>query len=106
VITIGKDLNTFYDGRPCGTAQCHHIREAMGLNPGKLPLGYVNAQIVGDTKVYVLSRETAEAKSPRSHRPHRMFAICNHCQAHIPTGRFGQHLKIHKGEESESAKAS
>lgn len=96
-LTIGNDLKTYLDdGRSRGPAQCHHLREAMGLNRGKLPEGFIPAQAVGDTWVYVLARKDAEEKYPNSTRPHRMYAICNHCGEHFPTGRFGQHLKVHK----------
>lgn len=97
---IGYDLHRL---RPDGTsdgsvAPCHLIRRAMGINEGKLPLDRgCDPMVVGDTYVYVISRE-ARKRETLSNRPHRMFAICNHCKRHIPTGRFGQHLKIHYDE--------
>jgi len=92
--TIGKDLRLCFEGdqdnRHRGIAQEHHIKQAMGL-PKKLPVTAVPKKLLGDTWVYVISRE--EAKS--TGRFHRTYAICNHCGGHIPVGRFGQHLGLY-----------
>jgi hypothetical protein len=93
---ISTDLRFMWDDGTLGpVAQSWHIRKAMGLNPGRLPEEAVESRYVGDTRVYVLSREAAELEHPNSNKPHRMMAVCNHCGDHVPTGRFGQHLKTH-----------
>lgn len=96
--TIGKDLRMVFEGdteeRHCGVAQEHHMKRFMGLQK-KLPVTSVAEKLIGDTWVYVLSRAQAHTKYPNSVRPHRMYCICNHCGAHVPVGRFGQHLGMY-----------
>lgn len=104
---IGPDLRNVYGehyqpqwvGQLGSVVSCQTLRKAMGLSEGKLPEGSVEGKRIAGTLVYVIGRAQAEALKPRSHRPHRMYAICNHCGDHIPTGKFGQHLKVHKEVE-------
>ena len=97
---IGPDLRRVEDWGLGPVVSCQLLRKAMGLYEDKLPANAVPTYIIGDTAVYVLGRETAEQLKPRSTRPHRMHAICNHCKRHVPTGRFGQHLKVHDEEKA------
>jgi hypothetical protein len=95
VMTIGSDLREYRDGELRSVVSCTWLRLAMGISEGKLPVTSVAEKTIGDTLVYVNSRDHAENLAPKSSRPHRMMAVCNHCQKHIPTGRFGQHLSVH-----------
>jgi hypothetical protein len=101
---IGSDLREVYGshyrpelvGQLGSVVNVQTLRVAMGLPAGKLPVGAVDAQLIGDTYVGISSRAVAELMAPNSHRPHRMFARCNHCGRWIPVGRFGQHLGLYR----------
>ena len=97
---IGPDLREVKEWGLGPVVSCQALRAAMDLKEGKLPITPVHYKVVGDTTVYVFGQKQAELLKPNSNRPHRMYAICNHCHKHVPTGRFGQHLKVHDEEKA------
>lgn len=66
----------------------HHyqIREALGLNPKRLPVHAVPPQMIGNVKVWVLPR------SNNSRRQHRVMCQCPRCHGEGPAGRLAQHI--------------
>jgi len=95
-LEIGDDLREVRGNGTLGTVVAHHhLRAALGIS-GKLTDRGTSAALIGGTTVFILSREAAKSLNPKSRRPHRMMAVCNHCGRNIPTGRFGHHLKIHR----------
>jgi hypothetical protein len=85
------------DGSLGQVIHCHHLRRAYHLGSvGKLPTWGDTYKDIAGTTVYLLSRDQARWNKPKSRHPHRMMVICNHCKKHVPAGRFGQHLHIHK----------
>jgi hypothetical protein len=70
------------------------LKKELGLPP-KLPKGALLGAQVGDTKVYVISQETARIMNPGVIRPHRVIAICE-CGKHVPAGKLQQHRKAHR----------
>jgi hypothetical protein len=81
-----------------GQLSTNKLRRELGLNPGKLPVGAKPGKLVGDTFVYLLSRNTAKVLNPGVTRPHRLIAICNECRQHVPAGKFQQHRKVHSAK--------
>lgn len=97
---IGPNLRRVEEWGLGPVVSCETLRKAMGLKEGKLPEEAVEPKNIADTVVFVMSRRQAELKYPSSTRPHRMYAVCNYCGRDIPTGRFGQHLKVHDEERA------
>ena len=73
----------------------YQLKWLMGLNPKAHLPEYRGSVLIGHIWVRVASKTEAHAMSPKSKRPHRILALCPHCEEWVPAGRLQQHIPIH-----------
>jgi hypothetical protein len=84
---LGPNLTLL--SHPTWPASHGQLKAALGLHPNfKMPPDFeLPPQLVGDTQVYV--------RTSHANGGHRVIAICNICEQHVPAGRLHQHRKVH-----------
>jgi hypothetical protein len=83
--------------------QANQIREACGLNQGRLPDNEENKTFrLGNCTVLFLTKADAKVAYPKAKRPYRMLVYCPNFSCNgkiVPAGKFHQHARmIHRKE--------
>lgn len=71
------------------TAHSHHVKAMLGLAAkAKLPAAGMPEQVIQGITIYV---KPLDANRNRTHKVHRVMAICPDCGLHLSAGRLHQH---------------